>query len=123
MVVCALVCCLKQLHAIISGPLKETKNSDSLPVPKVISTQVQSENSGFIDEGLEPNNKLAQRLSSIASDDLLLGDQVLESKVNVRDNSISEDQEVLLELNTEEQEQFEVLESADGEDGKSEGDK
>lgn len=64
----------------------------------------------------QTDNQLAQRSSSITSDDFLLGNQVFESKISLRDNSTSEDQDVLLELNTEEQEQFEVLESADGED-------
>ena len=88
------------------------------------STQVQSQAVPL--EVLDPfnqstDNQLAQRSSSISSDNILLGDQAFESKVGARDSSISEDQEVLLELNTEEQEQFEVLDSADGEDDKSQG--
>lgn len=70
----------------------------------------------------QTDNQLAQRSSSITSaDDLLLNDQVFASKVGIRDNPVSDDQEVLLELNMEEHEQFEVLESADGEDDKSQG--
>lgn len=73
------------------------------------------------DQFNQTDNKLAQRSSSIVSDDVLFGDQEFEVREpSGRDNLASEDQEVLLELNTEEQEQFEVLDSA-GEDEKSQG--
>ena len=60
------------------------------------------------------DNNLAQRSISLTSDDVLLDERAV-----LRDSMASDDQEVLLELNTEEQEQFEVLDSADGEDDKS----
>lgn len=105
---------------------KGSISSDGLQAPEVNSTQIQSqavlaEESG-LDQFNQTDNLLAQRSSSITSDDILLGDQVPRSKVSLRDHSISEDHEVLLELNTEEHEQFEVLDSADGEDDKSQGD-
>lgn len=76
-----------------------------------------------LDQFNQTDNKLAQRSSSITSEDILLGDHIYENKsTHVRDASISEDQEVMLGLNTEEQEQFEVLDSADGDDDdKSQG--
>lgn len=106
--------------------------SDALQMPVVNRMQIQSQAVTF-DEGLDPftqtDNQLAQRSSSITSDDILLENQVFASQVlaskgtrtSLRDSSISEDQEVLLELNMEEQEQFEVLDSAVGEDDKSLG--
>lgn len=101
------------------------KDSDSLPsAPEVNTPRVQSQmipTEDSLDPFNQTDNQLAQRSSSITSDDVLLGNQVFESKISLRDNSTSEDQEVLLELNTEEQEQFEVLDSADGEDDKSQG--
>ncbi len=60
-------------------------------------------------------DKLAQRSVSITSDDILYDDHISENK----DNLNTDDQDVLLELNTEEQEQFEVLDSADGDDDRS----
>lgn len=100
---------------------KDDKYSDDLLAPDMNSTQVQSQ--AVPVEGLDPfnqstDNQLAQRSSSISSDNALLGEQAFQNKVGGRDSSISED---LLELNTEEQEQFEVLDSADGEDDKSQG--
>ena len=60
---------------------------------------------------------LAQRSASVTSDDILYGGNVSDGKdPNMKDNLVSEDQDVLLELNTEEQEQFEVLDSADGDE-------
>lgn len=88
------------------------------------STQIQSQ-AVLTEEGLDPfnqtDNQLAQKSSSITSADDILDDQVFGSKIRLRENPISDDHEVLLELNTEEQEQFEVLDSAEGEDDKSQG--
>ena len=81
-----------------------------------VQFQLQAEN---IEDELSRTDKLAQRTSSITSDDILFDDNDLGRKdTNIKDNL---DQEVLLELNTEEQEQFEVLDSADGNDAKSQG--
>ena len=76
---------------------------------QMIGTQTQSQavHSEEISDSYQTDNQLAQRSLSVTSDDFLLGDQIYDKG---RDNSISED---LLELNTEEQEQFEVLDSAD----------
>ena len=89
---------------------------------KLDGTQIQSQAvqmEDFTEQFDQTDNQLAQRSSSIMSDDVLFGDQEFEGKEQSgRDNTASED---LLELNTEEQEQFEVLDSAEGEDERSQG--
>ena len=87
-------------------------NSSDLVGPEEPS-QVQSLSPHIADESERTDNNLAQRSASIAYDDVLLDGSV------IRESVTSDDQDVLLELNTEEQEQFEVLDSADGEDEKS----
>ena len=76
-------------------------------------SQVQSQ-APPVEDIDKTDNILAQRSVSLTSDDALL-----EERAVMRDSVASDDQEVLLELNTEDQEQFEVLDSADGEDDKS----
>ena len=77
-------------------------------------SQIQSQPPNIEEMVEKTENNLAQRTSSGISDDGLLDEPSI-----LRDSVTSDDQDVLLELNTEEQEQFEVLDSADGEDDKS----
>lgn len=130
--VCACVTLLPCLHVLshLTDQVKlanediGTLGSGNLQISEELrSTLIQSQaaNTDDVVEQLhQTDNKLAQRSISITSDDILFEDHVFESKdIKVRDTLASEDQEVLLELNTEEQGQFEVLDSADGEDDKS----
>ena len=85
------------------------------------TTQIQSQAvhmEDVPDQFNSTDNNLAQQSSSAITDDILFGDV---KEPEAIDNSSSVDQDVLLELNTEEQEQFEVLDSAEGEDEKSLG--
>lgn len=85
-------------------------------------TQAQSQAVAIENEDMNQNqtdNNLAQRSYSVTSDDILYDDQVLGTTKYISDNVTSEDQDVLLEINTEEQEQFEVLDSADGDEDQS----
>ena len=87
-----------------------------------LGTQVTSQAVSIddvVDQLNQTDDKLAQRSSSMTSDDILYDGDVSDGK-DSKDILSCEDQDVLLELNTEEQEQFEVLDSADGGDDRSE---
>ena len=57
---------------------------------------------------------------SVTSDDLLYEDNLAETKTTASVMA-ADDQDVLLELNTEDQEQFEVLDTAEVQEGHNKG--